>query len=84
MHDAEGYKNEKKEGRARVLETHAIFSDGDLHGTSSSTSSSLSSPSSSALSVEMLSAELVNMSGTGRMLGLRLPGDSGVQGLRPG
>lgn len=49
--------------------TYAIFSLGDLQGTSSSSSSSLSSPS-SATSWEMLRVELVNMSGTGRMLGL--------------
>lgn len=49
---------------------YAIFSLGDRHGTSSSSSSSLSSPS-SATSCGMFNDELVNMSGTGRMLGLR-------------
>lgn len=49
--------------------THAIFSLGDLHGTSSSNSSSLSSPS-SAISCDMFNVELVNISGTGNMLGL--------------
>jgi len=52
--------------------THAIFSLGDRHGTSSSSSSSLSSPS-SCCSEAMFRFELVNMSGTGKMLGRRLP-----------
>ncbi|CAG2061216.1 unnamed protein product [Timema podura] len=52
--------------------TYAIFSLGDLHGTSSSISSSLSL-SSSCGSDAMLRELLVNMSGTGRMLGRRLP-----------
>ena len=54
--------------------TYAIFSDGDRHGTSSSISSSLSLSSPSIpSSPEMLNDDDVNMSGTGRIEGLRLP-----------
>jgi hypothetical protein len=54
--------------------TYAIFSDGDRHGTSSSSSSSLSSPSpSSPSSPDTLNVDDVNMSGTGRIDGRRLP-----------
>lgn len=49
---------------------YAIFSLGDLQGTSSSNSSSLSSPS-SATSCGIFIDELVNISGTGSMLGRR-------------
>lgn len=48
---------------------YAIFSLGDLQGTSSSNSSSLSSAS-SATSCEMFNVEFVNISGTGNILGL--------------
>lgn len=50
-------------------QTYAIFSLGDRHGTSSSNSSSLSSPS-SAVSCDMFNVLLVNISGTGNILGL--------------
>lgn len=49
-----------------IWKSYAIFSLGDLQGTSSSNSSSLSSGS-----WGILSEELVNMSGTGKILGLR-------------
>lgn len=62
-------------GRCRGSSTHAIFSLGDLQGTSSSISSSDSSASWSSDSWPgRCNVELVSMSGTGRMLGLRLPG----------
>lgn len=48
--------------------SYAIFSLGERHGTSSSSSSSLSSPS-SATSCDIFKVELVNMSGTGKILG---------------
>lgn len=54
------------------MKSYAIFSLGDLQGTSSSSSSSLSSPSSCG-SVDMFSVELVNISGTGSILGRLLP-----------
>jgi len=49
--------------------TYAIFSDGDLHGTSSSSSSSLSSPSSPSSFPDMLNEDDVNISGTGSIDG---------------
>lgn len=55
--------------------TYAIFSDGDRHGTSSSSSSSLSSPSSLPSSPPKLNDEEVIMSGTGRIDGRLLPID---------
>lgn len=58
--------------RCRRWATHVIFSLADRHGTSSSSSSSLSSGSSMG-PVEILSEELVTMSGTGKMLGRLLP-----------
>jgi hypothetical protein len=54
--------------------THAIFSEGERQGSSSSSSlSSLFSLSSNPSSPEKLNDDEVNMSGTGRMDGLRLP-----------
>lgn len=53
--------------------TYAIFSDGDRQGTSSSSSSSLSSPSSPSSLPDALKEDDVNMSGTGKMDGRRLP-----------
>lgn len=80
------YNSEEKtmNGRKRTKEirdyaesincTHAIFSDGDRQGSSNSSSlSSLFSPSSKPSSPEMLKDEDVNISGTGRIDGLRLP-----------
>lgn len=72
---SEGKNNERKEEKRELINrTHAIFSDGDRHGSSSSSSlSSLFSPSSKPSSPEMLNDEDVNISGTGRIDGLRLP-----------
>lgn len=53
--------------------TYAIFSDGARHGTSSSSSSSLSSPSSPSSFPDILNEDDVNMSGTGKIDGRRLP-----------
>lgn len=69
---------EKREnGTCKAINfTHAIFSDGERHGSSSSSSlSSLFSPSmaSSMPSSVILNEEDVNISGTGRIDGLRLP-----------
>lgn len=58
--------------KTKYLTTYAIFSDGERHGTSSSISSSDSSSSSWGV-VEMFNVDDVNMSGTGRILGRRLP-----------
>lgn len=55
------------------LYSYAIFSLGDLHGTSSSSSSSLSSPSSSGCGTDMFNDEPVMVSATGNILGRRLP-----------
>lgn len=55
--------------------TYAIFSDGARHGTSSSSSSSLSHCSSSSLP-DILNDDDVNISGTGKIDGLRLPVNS--------
>lgn len=66
-------KNHVKTGKVYEIFTHAIFSDGDLHGSSSSSSlSSLPSPSNPS-SPEILNDDDVNISGTGRIEGLRLP-----------
>lgn len=54
-------------------DSYAIFSLGDLHGTSSSSSSSLSSPSSSGCGTDMFNDEPVMVSATGNILGRRLP-----------
>lgn len=57
-----------------ILEnTYAIFSEGARHGTSSSSSSSLSSPSSPSSFPDTLNEDDVNISGTGKIDGLRLP-----------
>lgn len=60
-------------GAVRLIKfTHAIFSDGDRHGSSSSSSLSslgVSKPS----SPEILKDEDVNISGTGRIEGRLLP-----------
>lgn len=65
-------------GKVIEISTHAIFSEGDRHGSSSSSSlSSLFSPSPPS-SPEMLNDDDVNMSGTGRMDGLLLPGGGRV------
>lgn len=56
-----------------VWKTHAIFSDGDRQGTSSSSSSSLSSPSSQSSLPDALNDDDVNISGTGKIDGRRLP-----------
>lgn len=62
-----------KTGKFNKLFTHAIFSDGDLQGSSSSSSlSSLPSPSNPS-SPEILNDDEVNISGTGKIEGLRLP-----------
>lgn len=53
--------------------SYAIFSLGDLQGTSSSSSSSLSSPSSSGGGTDMFNDEPVIFSATGNILGRRLP-----------
>lgn len=58
---------------ADLVETYAIFSEGERQGISSSISSSLSSPSSPSSLPAMLKEEEVNMSGTGRMEGRLLP-----------
>lgn len=66
-------------GKVAEIDTHAIFSEGDLQGSSSSSSlSSLPSPSAPS-SPEMLNEDDVNMSGTGRIDGLLLPGVGGKQ-----
>lgn len=56
-----------------IVWTYAIFSDGERHGTSSSSSSSLSSHSSPSSWPDILNEDDVNISGTGRIDGLRLP-----------
>lgn len=56
-----------------IKKTYAIFSDGDLHGTSSSNSSSLSSPSSPSSLPDILNDDDVNISGTGKIDGRLLP-----------
>lgn len=53
--------------------TYAIFSERERQGTSSSISSSLSSPSSPSSLPDILNEEEVNISGTGKIEGLRLP-----------
>lgn len=64
----------KTEHYGSINFTHAIFSDGERQGSSNSSSlSSLFSPSPSSSSPEMLNEDDVNMSGTGRIDGLRLP-----------
>lgn len=64
--------------------THAIFSLGDLHGTSSSISSSDSSPSWSNDSWPgRCNVELVSMSGTGSMLGRLLPENENRDNYNP-
>lgn len=55
--------------------TYAIFSDGERHGTSSSSSSSLSSHSSPSSLPDMLNEDDVNISGTGNIDGRLLPGN---------
>lgn len=73
--------NEKKERRKSENTpkdskcTHAIFSDGERHGSSSSSSLSSLTSSSMPSSPETLNEDEVNMSGTGRIDGLRLPVD---------
>lgn len=65
-------KSEIKVGRLTKC-THAIFSEGERHGSSSSSSlSSLTSPSTPS-SPEKLNEDEVNMSGTGRIDGRLLP-----------
>lgn len=67
------WKRVDAKGEESIKIAYAIFSDGDRHGTSSSNSSSLSSPSSPSSLPDMLNEDDVNMSGTGRMDGRRLP-----------
>lgn len=55
------------------MKTYAIFSDGERHGTSSSSSSSLSSHSSPSSLPDMLNDDDVNISGTGNIDGRLLP-----------
>lgn len=78
----ENKNSSEKEGRNQCwknkknisyLCTYAIFSDGDLQGSSNSSSlSSLFSPSTPSSPVT-LNDEEVNISGTGKIDGLRLP-----------
>lgn len=56
-----------------ALKTYAIFSDGERHGTSSSSSSSLSSHSSPSSLPDILNDDDVNISGTGNIDGRLLP-----------
>lgn len=59
--------------------TYAIFSDGERHGTSSSSSSSLSSHSSPSSLPDILNDDDVNISGTGKIDGRLLPESENAQ-----
>lgn len=68
------WRGKKKAEEETAKHTYAIFSLGDRQGTSSSISSSDSSPSWSKDSWPgRCKVELVNISGTGKILGLLLP-----------